>query len=85
MSNFREMAPEQLFEKTSNFKNLNMLYTILKHVVWRFRMYNYFGEIFKFRENMSKTYFTKFLKVFIKSRNLNISYLFEISRPRALK
>ena len=54
-------------------RHLNMLYTILKHVVWRFRIYNYFREIFKCRENMSKTDFAKFLKVFIKSRNLNIS------------
>ena len=51
MSNFREMAPEQLFEKISNFKNMNVLYIyiILKHVVWRFRIYNYFRGIFKFR------------------------------------
>ena len=34
---------------------------------------NIYREIFKFRENMSKTDFAKFLKVFIKSRNLNIS------------
>ena len=37
---------------------MNMLYTILKHMVWRFRIYNYFHEIFKFRENMSKTDFS---------------------------
>ena len=41
------MAPERLFEKISNFKNTNILYIILKHVVWRFRIYNYFREIFK--------------------------------------
>ena len=46
------MAPEQLFEKVSNFKNMNVLYIILKHVVWRFRVYNYFREIFKFRDFM---------------------------------
>ena len=57
MSNFREMAPEQVFEKISNFKNMNVLYIILKHVIWRFRIYNYFREIFKFRENMSKNRF----------------------------
>ena len=33
------------------------------------RIYNYFREIFKFRENMCKTDFAKFLKVFIKSQN----------------
>ena len=53
MSNFREMAPEQLFEKISNFKNMNALYIILKHVVWRFRIYNYFCEIFKFGDFMN--------------------------------
>ena len=64
MSNFREMAPqgsamapEQMFEKISNFKIMNILYIILKHVIWRFRIYNYFCEIFKFRENMSKNRF----------------------------
>ena len=45
------MAPEMMFEKISNFKIMNMLYIILKHV------YNYFREIFKFRENMSKNRF----------------------------
>ena len=73
MSNFREMVPERLFEKISNFKIMNILYIILKYVVWRSRIYNYFREIFNFRENMSKTDFAEFLKVFIKSRNLNIS------------
>ena len=53
MSNFREMAPERLFEKISNFENMNMLYITLKHVVWRFRIYNYFREIFKFRDFMN--------------------------------
>ena len=57
MSNFREMAPERMFEKISNFKIINILYIILKHVVWRFQIYNDFREIFKFRENMSKNRF----------------------------
>ena len=47
------MAPERVFEKISNFKNMNMLYIILKHVVWRFRIYNYFREIFQFRDFMN--------------------------------
>ena len=47
------MAPERLLEKISNFKNMNMLYIILKHVVWRFRIYNYFREIVKFRDLMN--------------------------------
>ena len=55
------MALERMFEKISNFEIMNILYIILKHVVWRFRTYNYFREIFKFRENMSKIDFGKFL------------------------
>ena len=55
MSNFREMVsqwlPERMFEKISSFKIMNILYIILKHVVWRFGIYNYF------RENMSKNRF----------------------------
>ena len=57
MRNFCQMATQQMFEKMSNFKIMNILYIILKHVVWRFRIYNYFCEIFKFRENMSKNRF----------------------------
>ena len=57
MSNFRGMAPERMFEKISNFKIMIILYIILKHMVWGFRIYNYFREIFKFRENMSKNRF----------------------------
>ena len=51
------MAPERMFEKISSLKIMNILYIILKHVVWRFRIYNYFSEIFKCRENMSKNKF----------------------------
>ena len=47
------MAPEWLFEKISNFKNMNMLYINLKQVVWRYRIYNYFREIVKFRDFMN--------------------------------
>ena len=32
---------------------MNMLYIILIHVVWRFREYNYFREIVKFRDFMN--------------------------------
>ena len=53
------MAPERLFEKISNSKIMNILYIILKYVVWRSRIYNYFREIFKFRENMKKNRFRK--------------------------
>ena len=65
------MAPERLFKK--NFKLLKYEHIIHHFKAWRFRIYNYFHEIFKFRENIRKTDFAKFLKLFIKSRNLNIS------------
>ena len=51
---------------------MNTLYTIPKHVIWRFRYYKLLLEIFKLPENTSETDFSKFLKVSIKSRNLNI-------------
>ena len=51
------MAPERMFEKISNFKIMNILYIVLKHVVLGFRIYNYFRKVFKFRENMSKNRF----------------------------
>ena len=51
------MAPERMFEKISNLKIMNILCITLKHVVWRLRIYNYFREMFKFRENMSKNRF----------------------------
>ena len=82
------MAPEQLFEKISNFQNMNILYIIVKHVVWRLRIYNYFREIFKFRDFMNTKKFREicFCSYF---REIGIfresNYIFEISRPRALQ
>ena len=67
------MAPERLFEKMSDFKNMNMLYINLKHVVWRFRIYNYFREIFKFRDFMNT------LRNFAKSISAHIFAKFEYS------
>ena len=43
------MAPE----KNSNFKNMNILYIALKHVIWRFPICNYFCEISKLRDFMN--------------------------------
>ena len=40
-------------EKISNFKNMNVLYIALKHVIWRFRICNYFCEISKFCDFMN--------------------------------
>ena len=65
------MAPERLFENISNFKNMNTLYIILKHAVWRFRLYNYFPEIFKFRDFMNT------LRNFAKSVFVHIFAKFE--------
>ena len=67
------MAPERLFEKISNFKNMNMSHFNLKHVVWRFRIYNYLREIFKFRDFMNTVRnfakFEYFAKVIVYSKS----------------
>ena len=55
------MAPERLSEKISNFLNMNILHIVLKHVIWRFRICNYFREMFKFCD------FINTLKNFAKS------------------
>ena len=41
------------FEKFQTQKNMNISYIILKHVIWRFRICDYFLEIFKFCDSMS--------------------------------
>ena len=55
---------------------MNILYIILEHVVWRFRICNYFGEIFKCRDfmntlgNFAKSVFAHILaKVIIYSKS----------------
>ena len=57
MSNFREMtlqiAPEYLSDNNSNFKNINILYIALKYEIWRFRICNYFRDMFKFCDFMN--------------------------------
>ena len=53
MSNFCEMALDWLSEKISDFLNTNILSIALKHVIWRFRICNYFREVFKFRDFMN--------------------------------
>ena len=54
------------FEKISDSWNMNISYIILKHVIWRFQIYNLFREIFKFREDKSKNVFREILKCFRK-------------------
>ena len=74
MRNFREMAPERLFKKNFKLLKYEHVIMILKHVVWRFRIYNYFREIFKFRDFMNT------LKNFAKSVFAHISRSLNISR-----
>ena len=66
MSNFREMAPERLFKKISDFSNMNILYIILKHVVWRFRIYNYFQfrDFINTLRNFAKSVFAHIFATF---------------------
>ena len=60
-------------EKTSNFSNMNILYVGLKHVIWRFRIHNYFSEILKFPDFMNT------LRNFAKSVFAHISTKFRYS------
>ena len=47
--NRRNLGHFRKFEKISNSQNMNILYIILKHVIWRLQIYNLFREIFKFQ------------------------------------
>ena len=57
MSNFREIllngSRMAVRKKIQTFKNTNISYIALNHVVWRLRMWNNFHEIFKFRDFMN--------------------------------
>ena len=53
MSNFREILRNGYPKKISNFKNVNILYIALHRVIWRFRICNYFREIFRFHNFMN--------------------------------
>ena len=50
---------------------MNILYIALNHVLWRFRIFNYFCEISKFRD------FINTLRNFAKSVFANISAKFK--------
>ena len=64
---------EWVSEKNSKFKNMNILYIALKHVIWRFEYVITFAKYFKFRDFMNTLRnFAKFVFARI-SRNLNIS------------
>ena len=49
---------------------MNISYIILKHVIWRFQIYNLFREIFKLREDKSNNVFREILKCFRKTAKL---------------
>ena len=64
--NRRNLGHFQKFEKISNSKNTNILYIILKRVIWRFQIYNLFREKFKFRGfTKASTNFPKYIIAFI--------------------
>ena len=65
--NRRNLGHFRKFEKISNSQNMNTLYIILKHVIWRFQIYNLFREIFKFREDKSNNVFREIRKCFRKT------------------
>ena len=74
---------------------MNILYIILTHVVWRFQIYNYFREIFKFHDFMNTlrnfaesvfahifAKFEYFAKVIIvRVANLKRALVFEFAPP----
>ena len=65
--NRRNLGHFRKFEKISNSLYMNILYIILKHVIWRFQIYNLFREIFKFREDKSNNVFREIRKCFRKT------------------
>ena len=75
--NRRNLGHFRKFEKISNSHNMNILYIILKHVIWRFQIYNLFREIFKFREDKSNNVFREIRKCFRKTAKFE-SGLFQV-------
>ena len=86
--NRRNLGHFRKFEKISNSQNMNILYIILKHVIWRFQIYNLFREIFKFREDKSNNVFREIRKCFRKTaeNGLNSAYFaiiaHKIAKPK---
>ena len=68
--NRRKLGHFRKFEKISNSQNMNILYIILKRVIWRFQIYNLFREKFKFR-GFTKTFtnFAKYIIAFILAKS----------------
>ena len=67
---YEQFSRNDSTKKISNFQNINILYIALKHVIWRFRIRNYFCEISKFRD------FTNTLRNFTKSVSAQGSVIF---------
>ena len=61
------------FEKISNSWNTNISNIILKRVIWRFQIYNFFAKCLNFAKIKATMYFEKFLNAFVTTRNLNFS------------
>ena len=59
--NRRNLGHFRKFEKISNSYNMNILYINLKHVIWRFQIYNLF------REDKSNNVFREIRKCFRKT------------------
>ena len=51
---------------------MNILYIILKHVIWRFKICNLFREIFKFREDKINNVFLEIRKSFRKTAKFEL-------------
>ena len=71
--NRRNLGHFRKFEKISDSQNMNILYIILKHVIWRFQIYNFFAKYLNFAKIKAIMYFAKFVNAFVKPRNLNFS------------
>ena len=71
--NRRNLGHFRKFEKISNSWNTNILYIILKRVIWRFQIYNLFREKFKFRGFRKHLRISRNTLLLLSSRNLNIS------------
>ena len=69
--NSRNLGHFWKFEKIAKSWNMNISYIILKHVIWRFQIYNLFPEIFQFREDKSNNVFREILKCFRKAVKFN--------------
>ena len=71
--NRRNLGHFRKFEKISNSQNMNILYIILKHVIWRSKYITCFAKYLNFAKIKAIMYFAKFVNASVKPRNLNFS------------